>query len=192
MVIIKCCQSLDKLNENDRDFLVQEEFESKVHPGREESFLLGREALRLALCELGKDTDLKKIKLKAYDGLQGHPELTLSLSHTEKCGVAALANRSAYISLGVDVEREEREVRDEIVRKLSHPEDLSLRNIEIWILKEAIFKCLSNSHRMEKDPLFTDIRISEKTWSHSPSGLKGEWEMQILKPYLVGLATLKI
>jgi 4'-phosphopantetheinyl transferase EntD len=190
MVIIKSCQSLDKLNESTRKFLLQNEFKSKVHPSREETFLLAREALRLALCEFGKFEELHSIILKNYHQLEGHPEFTLSLSHTEKCGVAALARRSDFLALGIDVEREDRAVRDELLQKISHPDDLPLRNIVLWILKEAAFKCLSNSAALEKQPLFTDIQIGQESWSHSPSGLTGDWEIQNLKPYLIGLATL--
>ncbi len=191
MVIIKSCQSLDNLNKPAGEFLLREEFESKVHAGREESFLLGREALRLALCEHGRPTVLQEIILKTYDEIKGLPEFTLSLSHTDKCGIAALAKRSEYRALGIDIEREDRPVKDELIRKLSHPGDLDLRNIELWILKEAVFKCLSNSHLLETQPLFTDIHISENTWSHPPSSIKGEWELKSLKPFLIGLATLR-
>lgn len=190
MVILKTCQSLDKLNKTAGQFLLQQAFKSKVHPGREESFLLGREALRLALCELGKTIDLQNIILKSYDQIEGHPELTLSLSHTEKCGVAALVNRSEFRAIGIDIESEERPIREDVVRKLSHPEDLPLRNIQLWILKEAAFKCLSNSHLLKSPPLFTEIQIGDEFWAHAPTGLSGKWEVHEFKPFLIGLATL--
>lgn len=191
MVIIKSCQSLDNLNKHARGILLKEEFESKVHPGREESFLLAREALRLALREQGSDVPLQNIILKTYDAADGFPEFTLSLSHTKKCGVAALAKRSEFRSLGVDVEREDRSMREDLVQKISHPGDLLLRNIEIWTLKEAVFKCLSNSHLLKDLPLFTEIQILGNSWVHSSSGLKGEWKLEKLTPFLIALATLK-
>lgn len=192
MITLRSCQSLDNLNESEARFLLEREFKSKVHPGREETYLLAREALRLAFCAEGINLGLKKIILKTYGEMQDYPDYTLSLAHTHKCGVAALAKRSEFLAVGVDVEDESRPIKDTLIQKITHPRDTALRNIEIWILKEAVFKCLSNSGKLTEQPLYTEIEILKDGWSHSPSGLTGDWEIRELKPFLVALSTVRI
>lgn len=190
MHALRICQTLDKLNEDAWSSLMEKELTASAHPRRKETYLFAREALRLALCDLGYLPQISELTLRHHHQLPHFPKVTVSLSHTPGTGVALVGYRQNYLSLGVDIERSDRMVKPEILARVSHPQDANLRNIEIWCLKEAVFKCLCNSERLNQEPLFTEIQITEGGWSHSPSGLAGKWELRHDGPYLLALTSL--
>lgn len=162
-----------------------------IHPARKQGHILAREALRLVLCEQGEAPQISDLFVRDYHSLERWPDLTLSLSHSKSSGAALLADRERYLSVGIDIEEEERHVKASILARVSHPEDISLRNIELWCLKEAVFKCLMNSGRFEKPFEFAEIQLLEKRWKHSPSRLEGEWKIIISEQHVIALAYLE-
>ena len=118
-------------------------------------------------------------------------QFTLSLSHTSECGAAMIADRKFFRSVGIDIEREDRVVKDFIRERITHKDDTNFRNIEIWCLKEAVFKALMNTEKFEKPLEFSSICIGKDSWSHSPSGLEGKWEVETIKPVVVARAFLQ-
>ena len=192
MLMLKIVQSLDKLNEGEWKSLSDRVLGPDIHPERRETFCFAREALRLALCEYDYKVEIPDLVLSGYHSLAKFPELTFSLSHTRKTGVALLGRTKDFHSLGVDVERSDRAVKDSLRDKICHPDDeAKLRNIELWVLKEAAFKCLSNSGLYSQQPLYTDLKVSGSSWQHSPSGIKGECELTLHDHLILGKALLR-
>jgi 4'-phosphopantetheinyl transferase EntD len=191
MPVFKLSKSLTNPLDPEWELLTKLTLGDAIHSDRKKGFLLSRDALKQGLNELGIDVVPSALKLISYHQLSSHPELTISLSHTKECGAALIADRKVYRSIGVDVEHEERVVKDSIRARISHKDDQSLRNIELWCLKEAVFKVLMNTDQFEKPMEFSSICIGQGVWAHSPSGLKGEWELDFLKPLVVAKAFLK-
>jgi hypothetical protein len=191
MVILKIVQTLDKLNNPEWTDFAASVLGPDIHPERRETFCFAREALRLALCELDYNPEINDLVLHGYHSLKKYPELTFSLAHTKKTGVALLGHQREFRSLGVDVELATRPVKDSIRDRIAHPADEKLRNIEAWVLKEAVFKCVSNSGLLANEPLYPDLCISRTGWQHTPSGLKGECELSETGDLLLGKAFLR-
>lgn len=162
-----------------------------VHPDRKMGFLLSRQALKNSLQEQGFEVPLKDLKVNNFHKLPTLPQLTISLTHTKDCGAALVGNRKDFHSLGIDIENEARIVKDSIRDRVAHKMDEPLRNIELWCLKEASFKALMNSGKFEHPVEFGSIQIGDKKWFHSPSGLEGEWKLEIIKPFVVAMAFLR-
>lgn len=191
MLILKIVQTLDKLNKPKWRVLADSVLGSDIHSERRETFCFAREALRLALCELDYKPEINDLVLNGYHSLEKYPEVIFSLAHTKQTGVALMGLKKEFKALGVDVEIESRPVKDSIRDRIAHPADESLRNIEAWVLKEAVFKCVSNSGLLPKEPLYPDLRISRTSWEHSPTGMKGECELSKVGELLLGKAFLR-
>lgn len=163
-----------------------------VHPDRKMGFLLSREALKMALKSFGFDSPIRDLKLSHFHQLLLSPELTISLSHTKECGAALIGDRKDFHSLGIDLEHEERQVKDSILERIAHPDDDdSLRKIEMWCLKEACFKALMNTGKFGAPVEFSSIHVARDRWFHPPSHLEGEWRIEKVKPFVVAMAFLK-
>lgn len=171
--------------------LVLNQLGEGIHPERVKGFILAREALRLCLTEAHYSPLISDLKIRKFNSLSKWPELNLSLSHTKLAGAAILTSRAEYISVGIDIESDHRVVKDTILERISNSRDTNLRNIELWCLKEAVFKCLMNTGKFEKPFEFAEIEISHQRWVHSPSGLEGEWKIIISEQFLIALALLK-
>lgn len=162
-----------------------------VHSDRKKGFLLARQALLNCLQEVGIKVSPKGLIFKNFHQLNNLEQFTISLSHSKECGAAVLAERKNFRSVGIDVEQEDRIVKDSIRQRIAHKEDAIFRNIELWCLKEAAFKALMNTDQFEKPMEFSSICIGKDDWSHSPSGLKGEWELEMIRPFVVARAFLR-
>lgn len=162
-----------------------------VHSDRKNGFLLARQALQNCLAEVGVSLSPKGLNLRNYHQLENVEQFTISLSHTSECGAAMLADRKKFRAVGIDVEREDRVVKDTIAERIAHKDDANFRNIELWCLKEAAFKALMNTDTFEKPVEFSSICIGQESWSHSPTGLEGKWELETIKPFVVARAFLK-
>lgn len=188
----KLTKTLSNPNDPEWELLTKLTLGENIHSERKKTFLLSREALKDSLMEAGLEVSISRLMLKDYSGIRGNPEYTLSLSHTKDCGAAVVAPSCIFQSVGIDVEHAGRTVKKSIIERVGHPEDLAtLRNIELWSLKEAVFKALMNTGSFEKPTEFSSIRIGKDFWSHSPSGLKGEWELKNSDDMVIALAFLK-
>lgn len=191
MTTFKLSKTLTKPDDPEWDLLIKLTLPDDVHSDRKNGFLLSRDALKNALKEYGLDITPGALKLKDYSGIEAFPQFTISLSHTKDCGAALVADRKTFRSVGVDIEHEARVVKDSIRERIAHEQDENLRNIEIWCLKEAAFKALMNTQQFEKPLEFSSIRLGKNKWFHSPSGLSGEWELEVIRPYVVAKAFLE-
>jgi phosphopantetheinyl transferase (holo-ACP synthase) len=156
--------------------LVTQSLGEDVHPKRALGFCLAREALRECL---------------GFGQVTGVDAVQLSLSHSSDFGAAVVADASKIISVGIDLEPLSRVVKPLILARVSHPQDLDLSPLSIWALKEAIFKCLMNTHKFEQPLEFSSIRIGDQSWSQE-SGLAGDWKLVQEQGQLVALAWIKI
>lgn len=191
MKVIKTVKTLANPKDLEWDTLVLETLGSGVHPHRVQGFLLAREALKEALKAFGKDLSPSLLGLENYHQLKSFPEFTLSLSHSKELGAAILADRKDCLSVGIDIESELREVKDSIWTRVSHPHDVSLRKIELWCLKEAAFKALMNTDKFPLPIEFSSIEIQNQGFSHSPSGISGEWELHQEHGHIIAVASVK-
>lgn len=187
----KLTETLSNPKNPEWDGLIKSALGENIHSDRIKGFLLSREALLECLKENSHHLTPIQLELSGFSALKQLPQYTLSLSHTKTHGAALIADRQSFRSVGIDIEHEERPVKDSIAQRVSHPHDTKLRNIELWCLKEAVFKTLMNTGNFEKPVEFSSIELGDRTWSHSPSGLKGEWELHYVKPVVIALAFLK-
>lgn len=172
--------------------LAQTALGTNVHSERKKSFILSRQALKMALKEQGYGASIKDLILINYKDLAAFPEITISITHTKDWGAALVADRKEFLSLGIDVEKAGRVVKDSVGDRIRHPEDLAtLRNIELWCLKEAAFKTLMNSGKFPFPLAFSSIQLEAGRWLHPPSGLQGEWRLEHSQDLVVAMAFLR-
>lgn len=191
MHVWKMAKTLSNPKDPEWDLLVRSSLGEDVHPDRINGFLLSREALKEALSVSQIYPSPLELFLTHSSRIQKFPQFTISLSHTPECGAAYIADRKYFRSLGIDIEREDRVVKESIAQRISHPDDAGLRNIEVWCLKEAVFKTLMNTELFLKPIEFSSICIHQNEWSHSPSKLRGKWELDIIKPFVLARAFLE-
>jgi 4'-phosphopantetheinyl transferase EntD len=191
MIRWKILQTLINHEDNSWEQLAKDALGENIHPSRKMGFFLSRQALRECLRDFDEHPEVYELKLKDYSLLPTLPQFTISLSHSKDCGVALVARRDMYRSVGVDIEHKEREVKDQIMERIAHPLDKKLRKIEIWCLKEAVFKTIMNTKIYNSPIEFSSIEILDKKWHHSDSGLKGDWELQEVHEYVMAWAYLK-
>jgi len=187
----KILQTLTNPKDSAWDNLLAQTFDSEVHADRKMGFLLSRDALKQCLLDFGHDLSIPELKLENHSLLPSLPQFTISLSHSKDCAVALVAERKVFSSVGIDIEHKERLVKDMIIERISHSHDKKLRNIEIWCLKEAVFKALMNTGKFEKIIDFSSIQLLTHEWNHPDSGLWGEWEINQSGPYIVAKAFIK-
>jgi hypothetical protein len=175
----------------DWEKLVASFFPEDVNPRRKEGFLLSRSSLRDCLSTVKINCPILSLHLINHSSLKEYPQFTISLSHTNNCGAALIAERNFFRSTGIDVEHEERNVKDSVLERIKHSNDLNLRNIDLWCLKEAVFKTLMNSGFFKNPIDFSSICIQKNEWTHSPSDLSGKWELDKLQSYVVARSFLE-
>lgn len=191
MITWKLTKTLSNPNDPAWEVLIKFSLPDDVHSDRKNGFLLSRQALINALKELGIEISADALHLVDYSQIRDLPQFTISLSHTKIAGAALVACRKTYRSVGIDIEQEERIVKDSIRERISNSADENLRNIELWCLKEAVFKALMNTGKFDKPLEFSSICIKDRKWTHSPSGLEGEWELDLLRPFVIAKAFLR-
>jgi phosphopantetheinyl transferase (holo-ACP synthase) len=162
-----------------------------VHPGRQKGFCLAREALRLALKEQGEKVEISDLGLQQHCEVSKAKKWTISISHTPLWGAAIIGDKKEYRSVGIDIEPMVREVKQIIRERISHPEDMNLRNLELWCVKEAAFKAAMNTLIFEKPIEFSDLLITHEKWTHLPSKIQGEWHIQNLHEHMLTSAWIK-
>jgi phosphopantetheinyl transferase len=138
--IIACFEGLplaeEKLSPGER-----EELARLAAPGRRESWLRGRAALKRLLASLGESDDTSALKFP-------HPRV--SLTHSDAWAVAVGSTSAKMLGLGVDLQVKAAP-KPETARRFLNPAELVwLRRMEeeerprmlhrLWTVKEAVFK----------------------------------------------------
>lgn len=162
-----------------------------IHPDRAQGFYFSREALRECFQERSVKLSVKDLVLDRYDKLKTDSSYTISLSHTPQWGAAVLGARTDYQSLGIDIELKNRVVKDAILERISHIEDLKMNPLQLWTLKEATFKALMNTGHFELPIEFSSIQIIEDHWLHSPTQLRGEWKVMENSELMIAISWIR-
>jgi hypothetical protein len=160
---------------------------------RNDQWLSSRGALLLALTDLGIAVkSLEELDIKNHDRLIHFPEVTTSLSHHQKYGAAAVSNESDVISIGIDIEDENRTLKEGTRKYFVHEKDHHRGDdLACWTAKEAAFKAVFPHWIHSKPLVLTDLWIGEKTFGHGEHVL-GELSWFECEPGLTGaLARLK-
>lgn len=111
-----------------------------------DAFTNSRRAQALLLESEGHEiSDLKRdLVLVDFQNLVNFPDYLTSISHTKGAGASALAKKSDYQSIGIDIEWSDRVMKEGTEKFYKHPEDSEYPNsLELWTMKEAAFKALS-------------------------------------------------
>jgi phosphopantetheinyl transferase (holo-ACP synthase) len=169
------------------EVLAQKGLPPDVHPERKKGFLLAREALRTCLVEAELKPDVIDLELISYCRLHKFSQLTVSLSHTKLAAAAVIASTDEYQSVGIDLERRGREVNPLTLKKITNAHD-EMSGLELWCLKEASYKCFSNTGIKSDFVKFSQLEIRKDRWIHSPSGTSGEWQLVSDGEFLIALA----
>lgn len=99
--------------------------------------------------------------IEKHHHLLHHPDLLVSLSHTRGAAAAILAPKSdELLSVGIDVERADRTIKEGVLEKYDHPDDHGLNPLELWCAKEAAFKAASFYWKKEKTFILKDISVT--------------------------------
>lgn len=183
--------SLIPSEETDWKALVEEALGENVHPKRALGFCLAREALRECFLHFNIRLSIHELAVKKFHQLEHHPSLTISLAHSGNWGAAVVAKKSSVASIGIDIESTDRSVKPAIIERISHPQDLVLPSLSMWVLKEAIFKSTMNTGKFELPVEFSSLKIQDSTWSHE-SGLKGKWKLEEQSGLLIALAWIPV
>lgn len=170
---------------------VQKSFPEATHANRLAGLYSSRYSLWENIRKIDPTVTFAQLELRDYGQLLHYPDLVASLSHTPKAGASAVAYKKEFISIGIDIESLDRQVKDHIIERVITEQDLKLSNHEVWCLKEAIYKCVSNSKLYSGVLEFRDMVIKDHRWEHSPSGIHGEWELFIEENHQLALATLR-
>lgn len=176
---------------NDLFELIESSYPPPLHPARRAGLFSSRSSLLENLRKIYPEASFTNLQLADHGRLKDYPDLTVSLSHSALAGASAVAFAQDYLAIGIDIEPLERVVKENIVQRITTQNDLTLTNIQIWCLKEAIYKCVSNSKCYQGVLEFRDMEIKDHQWIHSPSGLNGEWKIWNESNHQVALATLK-
>ncbi len=131
----------------------------KSHPARVQGFLLSRLALQTVL-----SAELHELELIDHHKLPARPNTFVSLSHTKDAAIVWVRDQKGH---GIDIERIDRVLKDSIWERISNSsDDQSLSRIELWCLKEAAFKSLSNSGHIQGPIPFNEIILkNNKEWN---------------------------
>ncbi len=171
--------------------LLKNSYPEASHPSRIAGFYSSRNSLLSNLRKIYPQASFKNLMISDYRELTDYPDVVLSLSHSPLAGASVVALKKDYLSLGIDIESIQREVKESIIQRVTTESDLKLPSRETWCLKEAIYKCVSNSGLVEGTLEFKDMVIQDKKWLHSPSQLSGEWRLFSELDHQVAIATLK-
>jgi phosphopantetheinyl transferase (holo-ACP synthase) len=139
-----------------------------VHPNLALQKKAARLALYDAIAERGHKINFQHMEIINNHYVVNVPGTLVSLSHTKDMAVAIIAKQDEIFSIGVDLERIDREVKKELVSRFKNEQDThDLSELELWVCKEACFKALSPVYKrlnLKRKLIIKDIIIiSEKS-----------------------------
>lgn len=176
MLIFRLIHDWNSNNNDSWNELIKKHLGDTVHPNRRMGFIRSREALMQCFAEAGHHLTIDQLEVESFSQLKNIREFKISLAHNPQWGAALIADSSQYLSIGIDIEERNREVKNTILERIGHPDDLKISPILNWAIKEAAFKALMNSHRFEKPIEFSSIQIMKNEFLHQGSELGGKWE----------------
>ncbi len=133
---------------------------------RARDYYNSRHALLLALKEtipLPAPLSFEQLEIIDHRILAAFPQTKVSLSHTGPLAVAAASTAENILSLGIDIEKVDRQIKVGVEHYIAHPHDDHFESLKLWVIKEACFKAIA--------PLVDKHR-------HTPLVLKDIWVKQ--------------
>lgn len=114
---------------------------------RNASYFSARECLsKIFKYEKLSQKNFNEIEVTDFHKEANHPSVTISLAHTKTYAIATVAYNNQFKGLGVDIEHQERKIKDDSLKYFKNDFDITeLSTLELWCVKEACFKALSNS-----------------------------------------------
>lgn len=125
-----------------------------------------RGALKLCLEEIGLNIKNHiELEVTNHHYLKYFENINVSLSHHKKMGAAIISNDPKIISIGIDIEDKNREVKEGTTKYFHHPKDDFERPfIKKWVAKEAIFKAIFPVWKNKKTLVLTDFWIVKNSF----------------------------
>ncbi|MFZ8934509.1 MAG: hypothetical protein ACO20H_07890 [Bacteriovoracaceae bacterium] len=134
---------------------------------KERNYLNSRMAL--LECLPGKALKLEDLEIIDYLYLKNAPEFKVSISHTQEFGAAVVSQEKEILSVGIDIELQERPMRSGSEKYFVNEQDMPAPSLKLWILKEAAFKALSPLVKAEyPNLLLKNIWIKDNVFGISP------------------------
>ena len=130
-----------------------------INPLRKLSFLTGRHYAHLLLQSY--NISLQTLTAKKNGAIIWQAGIKGSISHSKKKIALCVSQSKKIISIGIDLERIDRNPSIKIYQKIKHPDEnfqnpTQLDTLKIFCVKEAIIKCFG---QLEQKILFQDICI---------------------------------
>lgn len=140
-----------------------------------------RPALKKAIEGFLGQTVSTEITIKDHLHLDKFPHILVSLSHTKNIGAALLGNSPELLSIGLDLEVASRLVEERAKKFFFNDNDAPLSLLELWCLKEAVFKALDpvkEQFKLNGPILFTNLIVGPDQWRHADSEIFGECRLE--------------
>lgn len=146
-----------------------------VHINRRKQWASGRVALSEAFRAIGVDVDLLKCHFEGHQKIKELSEWRFSLSNMDGYAGALVVPENSTNGLGLDIESATREVREEVLKRISNSRDIkSYSAIEKWCVKEAAYKTLPSE--VQKKVWLNNICVLENTFKVDGfAELNGAW-----------------
>jgi len=131
---------------------------------RQKSYYASREALKMALKKMGISANtFTDLEIENHHHLVHYPDLLVSLSHTQHLGAAWVSKSDEQLSIGLDLELCQREVKKNTFKFFINSDDSSEDPLQLWVKKEAAFKAIS-SHLLIPDLTLKSIIIDKQNF----------------------------
>jgi phosphopantetheinyl transferase len=146
-----------------------------VHKNRITEWALARLALAKCFKKHGIELTPSQFVFKDYQTLSHLPAWRFSLSHSKEVAAAWLEPAAKFRGLGLDVELADRKVPPQVKARLQHSQDMAMKDLELWSLKEAAYKALPTL--AQQDIWLNRLIIAEQKFSLENSPFTGSWSL---------------
>lgn len=167
------------------------------------SWYSSRLALLKCLDEMSMTLPINRLKVSNHLHIDNITHLRASMTHTEYdqgmfLSGAIVSHSSGHLSVGIDLEQEDREISEKIKNKFHHSQDENLEAIEIWIRKEASYKAITPllKEKAMKPALFKEIAVSTSEFKFERDSLSYSGSLSQIKlefdgrNFLAAIATI--
>ena len=162
-----------------------------AHPSRQRDWLTSRQALKNLFEMQGENISVEQLAHGLQQSLTAFPEFKYSLSHSEAGALVWLVPKNAKLNVGVDLESENREIQEGLDQRIrTEQDDKKLKTLELWSLKEAIYKSLLPSQQMGL--AFSEIYVLENEFFIPLLSVKGSLQQTIENGNILSFAWFSI
>ena len=135
----------------------------------------GRIAVQRAFAKAAVRVGADAFKNGSFRKIESNPNWSFSISHTSEWAFAWVTNDK--VSIGVDIEDSDREIKPAVAARFAHGNDLALAPILLWSAKEAAFKSVPVESQI--DLVVSKIAIGDGTFTISDRDINGFWRQEI-------------